>query len=91
MALYKEGVTKCPICNALVYANEKHTGFTHFLEDSDPLWKYSDAVFHYDCFMNWEHKEEFLKRYRAAGFTWSPDSYEPKPVKKSLWKKWLCS
>ena len=79
MALYNPGFTKCPICNQIVGESQKRTGFTHFIEDDkDPLWRFSDAVFHYDCFMKWECKEEYLKRYRASGLKWTPEYYEPK-------------
>lgn len=89
MALYREGITKCHVCGNLVYENQKRTGFTHFLDESDPLWKYSDAVFHYDCFINWVHKEEYLKKYRAAGFKWSPDDYEPQEARKNILQRIL--
>lgn len=30
--------------------------------EDDPLWEYSDAIFHDACFMNWTFRDECIRR-----------------------------
>jgi hypothetical protein len=32
-------------------------------DQSDPLWRYSDAPFHSDCFQRWDLREEFVSKF----------------------------
>lgn len=67
MAMYMYGVTKCLLCEKIIFKEDTLVAFTHFLTDrSDPLWKFSDSILHKDCFEKWEHKEEFRAKHKAS-------------------------
>lgn len=65
MALYYEGMP-CSICGEVVEPKGYDWfGVTHFMDDvNDPLYEYSDNIFHCRCYENWEHKERFEELYR---------------------------
>jgi hypothetical protein len=66
MALLLPGKTTCPLCGEVIGPDDSVVGTTHFIADeSDPLWRYSDAAFHRNCFERWEHRAEFETRYEA--------------------------
>jgi hypothetical protein len=70
MALFFPGKSKCPICNTVVGANEEHVATSHFISDgSDPLWSYSDAALHKACFLQWQHRQEFVAKFNALAGT----------------------
>jgi hypothetical protein len=40
---------------------------SHFIgEPTDPLWRFSDAAMHYECFQEWEYRQEFVDKYNAT-------------------------
>lgn len=42
-------------------------GTSHFIADKgDPLWKYSDAAFHKACFISWEKRAEFVRKFNST-------------------------
>ena len=64
MALIFTGKTKCALCSEVVAASDDIVATSHFIRDqNDSLWKYSDAAFHRRCFVAWERREEFIKRF----------------------------
>ena len=64
MALIFRGKSKCVLCNNVIAADDAVVATTHFIPDkADPLWHYSDAPFHKTCFLAWERREEFVRRY----------------------------
>jgi len=67
MALIEYGMTLCSLCGQPINSWEEWIAFPHFIEDEeDPLWPYSDAVFHRSCFESWPHREEFLARFKDS-------------------------
>jgi hypothetical protein len=65
MAIFVPRRSKCPICGEAINEDDDHVGTTHFIADeSDPLWRFSDAVMHRRCYDAWEHRDEFTARYR---------------------------
>lgn len=51
---------------------------THFIADSnDPLWRYSDSGMHKTCFLKWEHRQDFIKKYNetVGVITWGNGTY----------------
>lgn len=77
MSIFIPGKSRCSICGNIINENQKYIGSKFFIDDeSDPFWRFSDSNFHYDCFINWDLKVEFLEKYKRAGFTWSPDDCE---------------
>ena len=54
--------TKCAICDRPLA--KPIFGTSHFIDDeSDPLWRFSDAGMHWDCYANWELQRQFAERY----------------------------
>ena len=66
MALIYDGMT-CAICEQPLDIDGPLVATTHFIgEPSDPLWRFSDAAMHYECFQKWEHRQEFIDKYNAT-------------------------
>jgi hypothetical protein len=66
MALIYEGMA-CAICEQPLDIAGPLVATTHFIDDEcDPLWRFSDAAMHYDCFQTWEHREAFVKKYNET-------------------------
>jgi hypothetical protein len=52
MALFIEGMT-CPLCGKPMHANQERISFSPFVvNELDPLWIFSDGVFHAECVRN---------------------------------------
>jgi len=67
MALFNPGVSKCSICHKVLNDNDDRIGTSAFIRDeTDKLWPYSDSNMHKKCFIEWELKEEFIKRFNEA-------------------------
>lgn len=63
MALIYEGMT-CAICEQPLDLQGPMVATSHFIEDpSDLLWRYSDAAMHYECFQQWQHRDQFVTKY----------------------------
>jgi hypothetical protein len=43
----------------------------HFLGPESDLWRYSDAVMHWDCYAKWEQRPRFARMYFDAQREWS--------------------
>jgi hypothetical protein len=57
----------CAICRQPLDTEGDYIATTHFIGDpNDPLWEFSDAAMHYDCFQQWEHREEFVTKYNST-------------------------
>lgn len=62
-----DGRTKCAICGQPINLAGQIVATTHFISDShDPLWRFSDAAMHYDCFQHWPHRDEFVSKYNST-------------------------
>jgi len=67
MAILICGKTQCPICSAVISSGQPTVATQHFIQtQSNPLWRYSDAAMHYDCFQMWEHREVFIAEYNKT-------------------------
>ena len=67
MALILRGKSRCAICGAVLKTGDSIVATTAFISDeTDPLWRYSDAGMHSECFVRWEHREEFVRRFNAT-------------------------
>jgi len=55
--------TVCSLCGKKL--NDKEViSVPHFIEDkNNPLYIYSDSVFHIDCFKTWKRKDEFIELF----------------------------
>lgn len=67
MALIFAGKTKCPLCHNVIAQNDDYMATSHLIGDqNDPLWAYSDAAMHRDCFLNWDQRAEFVARFNQV-------------------------
>jgi hypothetical protein len=67
MALLLRGKTRCPLCGATIGSGDKVVATSHFIADAaDPLWPYSDAAMHEPCFLNWDQRGLFVRRFNQA-------------------------
>src|ERR1041385_6740900 len=73
MALIFRGKSKCALCGEVIAVDDALVATSHFIADqSDSLWRYSDAAFHKRCFLAWERRAEFVRRYndKMSGYVW---------------------
>ncbi len=70
MALILTGKTKCSICEVVIQESDDIVATTSFIADrNDPLWRFSDSAMHRHCFMAWEYRTTFVKKYNeTCGF-----------------------
>ena len=67
MALIFRGKTECSICGAVIDKDSEIVATTHFISDSnDPLWRFADSAMHKSCFLNWQHRQDFINRYNES-------------------------
>ena len=72
------GHTKCPLCNAVLQAEDDLVATSHFIDTpSDSLWQFSDAAMHRHCFLSWELRPQFVARYNqiVGAITWGNGTY----------------
>ncbi len=58
--------------------NDEIVATGHFIADStDPLWRFSDAGMHKDCFLGWDQRQEFIDKYNETigSITWGNGTY----------------
>ena len=78
MALIFLGRTECPLCGKPVEQDQPLVATSHFIgSPDDPLWRYSDAAMHRDCFLSWELRPQFVARYNSvvSPLTWGNGTY----------------
>ncbi len=78
MALIFFGETECTICGVIVNDDDDIVTTTHFISDSsDPLWRFSDSAMHKSCFLNWQHKQNFINKYNEiiGKIVWGNGTY----------------
>ena len=64
MAIIICGKTQCVLCHEVIVSDDDIVATSHFIGDpNDSLWRYSDAAFHRRCFIAWERREEFVRRF----------------------------
>ena len=67
MALIMRGKTECALCHEVIAVEDEIVATSHFIADAkDPFWQYSDAPFHRRCFVAWDRREEFVRRFNEA-------------------------
>lgn len=67
MAIIYSGI-HCSICNQVIsdelLGKGEFAATSHFIGDAPHhLWRFSDSAMHKPCFMNWEHRKEFVQLY----------------------------
>jgi hypothetical protein len=64
MALIEPGASKCALCGEVIGLHDEIVATSHFIADrKDSFWQYSDAPFHKRCFLAWDRRAEFVRRY----------------------------
>lgn len=67
MAIIIVGKTACTICNLVLDEVEPWVAFPHFIVDeTHPLWRFSDSGVHRSCFASWPNASEFRKLFNAT-------------------------
>ena len=79
MALLFPGKTRCGICHEIIEDDDNVVGFRAFLRQSHPLWKYSDGVFHQECFNRSPDREAVERLYKKYHEIWES---RPRHLKK---------
>jgi hypothetical protein len=65
MAVFIVGRTCCPLCERVIKEGEDIISFSPFVANQlDPLWIFSDGVFHADCFHREPLSHKALERYQ---------------------------
>jgi len=62
MAIVVSGVL-CPICNKPIDVGKDFFATTAFLEANDPLYRFSDAAMHWECYLTWNQRSNFASCY----------------------------
>jgi hypothetical protein len=78
VALILLGKTECSICGVILNDGDDLVATTHFIADqNDPLWRFSDSAMHRSCFLGWEHRQSFVKKYNdtIGAITWGNGMY----------------
>jgi hypothetical protein len=78
VALILLGKTECSICGVVLNEDDDLVATTHFIADqNDPLWRFSDSAMHRSCFLEWEHRLGFVKKYNdtIGAITWGNVTY----------------
>ena len=67
MAQIIRGKSLCSLCNNVIAQADPIVSTSQFITDeSDPLWPFSDAAFHQECFVAWENREVFVARFNQV-------------------------
>lgn len=67
MAIVIRGRTKYAICNSVIEQDTEVVATQHFIPDKEhPLWRFSDAAMHSQCFIGWEYRIEFIETYNGT-------------------------
>jgi hypothetical protein len=70
MALLFPGKTPCLLCGKVIEEGEATVGFPAFLGPKHPLSRYSDAVFHAECFAKCPDNEAVQALFRSYRKIW---------------------
>ncbi len=62
MALIYPGAT-CPLCDEPIDTQGSFFATSAFLEPDHPLWRFSDAAMHWECYERWPHRSEFASAH----------------------------
>ena len=64
MAIVLRGKTECSVCGRVIKGGDEIVSTSHFISDkNDELWRFSDSAMHRSCFLEWDHRAEFVARY----------------------------
>lgn len=61
---------ECPLCGVKMTNTDRLFATSHFLGPECDLWRFSDAVMHWDCYAKWKHRARFGRMYFEAKQEW---------------------
>jgi hypothetical protein len=54
----------CALCGQIIGKDDQIVATSHFIgDDSDPLWRFSDAAMHKACFLEWDQRDHFIEKF----------------------------
>lgn len=57
----------CALCGEAVRPDDDAVVTPDFLaDDSDPFWRFSDAIMHRPCFVVWDRRKTFIARFNEV-------------------------
>lgn len=63
MALFFDGMN-CSLCNSPMQSDQQLFGtWGVWLPSSDRLWRFCDAMLHWDCYAEWKYRNRFAQSY----------------------------
>jgi hypothetical protein len=63
MGLIVNGTQVCPLCGKAIRQSDTVVGTAlGIVDQTDPLWRFSEATFHLECFDAWEDRHAFRMR-----------------------------
>jgi hypothetical protein len=84
----------CPLCREAIGESDETVVIPDFLaDDADPMWPFSNALYHRACFLVWEGRKKLVARFNtlararssAFGCCWllaADGTLEPVPVQR---------
>jgi hypothetical protein len=64
MERIRAGQAHCALCGEVIRPHDDALITPDFLADeTDPLWRFSDAAMHRACFLVWDRRKTFVARY----------------------------
>ena len=64
MSLVILGTSTCALCDRILAEGESLVSTSAFIRDrGHPLWPYSDAAMHSDCFSDWSERADFVSEF----------------------------
>ena len=88
MAIISYRETKCELCDQIIFEDQKIVAFPDFLPSDHKYGKFSNAVIHDACFLNYPDSEKINNLVAAWTLIWNS---RPKEVNSSkdfnVWEK----
>jgi hypothetical protein len=67
MAIIFRGRSRCSLCDRVIAESDDIVLTSHFIGDpADTLWRFSDSGMHRSCFLAWDQRAEFVRRYNET-------------------------
>jgi hypothetical protein len=64
VAIVLRGKTECSVCGKVIVDGDDIVATSHFIADkNDPMWRFSDSAMHRPCFLDWDHRAEFVAKF----------------------------
>lgn len=89
--MIEAGRAHCALCREAIRPGEDVLITPDFLADeTNPLWRFSDAAMHRPCFLVWDLRKSFVACYNRVAKRWvAPDGSRPRMTSEGeiLWAR----